>query len=259
VTDNASNVHYKLTCTVWGGEALFKFNFNLKLKFKLSPAAGRRRLSSRLAACVFYQRVFCMDWKKPIKRAPAVRLTSSASYTRPVHDADPANLPLLTTHRVTYSYPNADMAVKCVESFRSQKSCYMVKMAAQQVPIDVVDAHEAAVGALFDAETAAAMEVQRAKAAALKERRAPAASEAEAKFAGMLAQLPRCPMKNMLVRTDFYPSNDDPTNAPFPGSVSAYGKHQAEIYNSVTKDAAAGRLKTVRASGLNHLGQRFKH
>jgi hypothetical protein len=200
-----------------------------------------------------------MDWKKPIKRAPAVRLTSTASYTRPLHDTDSANLPLLSTHRVSYSYPNADMAAKCVESFRSQKSCNMVKMAAQQVPLDVVDAHEAAVGAAFDAETAAEMEVQRAKAAALKERKAPAASEAEATFAGMLAQLPRCPMKNMLVRTDFNPSNDDPAKAPFPGSVSAHGRHQAEVYNTVCKDAASGRLKTVRATGLNHLGQKFKH
>jgi len=200
-----------------------------------------------------------MDWKKPIQRAPAVRLTSSAAYTRPLHDVDAGNLPLLTTHRVTYSYPGQDMAAKCVESFRSQKSCNMVKAAAQLVPIDVVDAHEAAVGAQFDAATAAELEVQRAKAAALKERKAPAASAAEAQFAGMLAQLPRCPMKNMLVRTDFFPSNDDPEKAPFPGSVSAYGRHQAEIYNTVCKDAAAGRMKTVRATGLNHLGQRFKH
>jgi hypothetical protein len=199
-----------------------------------------------------------MDWKKPIKRAPAVRLTSTASYTRPLQDQDAGTLPLHTTHRVGYTY-QCSMADKCVESARSAKSCYMVKTAAQQVPIDVVDAAEAEVNAQFDAETAAALATQRAKAAALKERKAPSASDAEAKFAGMLAELPRCGMKNMLVRTDFYPSNDDPAKAPFPGSVSAYGRHQAEIYNTVCKDAAAGRMKTARASGLNHLGQRFKH
>ena len=199
-----------------------------------------------------------MDWKKPIHRAPAVRLTSSAVYTRPLPTDHTADIPMLSTHRVSYTQPAAEMKARCVESRRSVKSANMVREAAALVPIDAVDAHEAAVAAHFAAATASELEAVRARAAALAERGAPSASPAEARLAGLLAALPRCGMENQLVKTDFQTSGV-PATGPYPGSVSAYGRHQSEQYWQVCKDAAAGRLHTVKPPGLNHLGVKFKH
>ena len=197
-----------------------------------------------------------MDFKKPVARAPAIRLTASASYTRAPAAAhvDP---PMNSTYRATLcAAPAADMARRCVESRRAVKSAGMVRAAADAVPLDVADAVRAAVDEEFAGLTATRRETKRAADASLAERMAPRATAAEAALGAVIVAEPRCGIRSKIVQDDFAGGGLD---GPFPGSRSAFGKHCSEVYWQLNKGAAGGRLATVRMGRLAPNGTRLKN
>ncbi len=197
-----------------------------------------------------------MDWKKPVHRAPTIRLTSSAAYARKpsaAHEDPPMN----STYRATLCAAGAaEMAARCVESRRAAKSSTMVRAAANAVPLDVADAAEAAIGADFAALTATRRAAERAVTASQARRMAPSATPAEAALGALIAAQPRCGIQSKIVQDDFALGGLD---GAFPGSRSAYGKHCSEIFWQMNKNAAGGRLHTVKMSRLAPNGERLKN
>ena len=193
-----------------------------------------------------------MDVKRPpAPRAPVIHLTSTASYTRPAMTVD---LPLQSTHRASYRSDAPDAARRCREAMRTARSHNMVRDASRQLPLDLVDAHDAEVRGLFAGETARALGERAALAEAKAAQHAPAATRAEAALAVLLESQPRMGMRNQLVKTDF---TAGAAGGPFPGSQSAYGKMQSESYWATVKNGAGGRLKSVVPNRLAPNGTRL--
>lgn len=188
-----------------------------------------------------------MDWKKPVTRAPTIRLTSSASYTRPPLAAhtDP---PINSTYRSTLCVVSADeMKRRCVESHRSVKSSRMVHEASLQIPVSLFDDIKAEVDADFASMTATKRANSLAVTASQNERMAPKATLAEAALGSVILNEPRFGIQSKIVQDDFAGGGLD---GPFPGSRSAYGKHCSEIFWQLNKGAAGGRLATQKMSRI---------
>lgn len=182
-----------------------------------------------------------MDWKKKINRAPAIRLTSTASYTRPpvAAHADP---PINSTYRSTMCVASSDeMTRRCVESHRSVKSSRMVHEASLQVPVSLFDDIKAEVEAEFASLTATKRATARAVTESQVERMAPKATSAEAALGAVILNEKRHGIQSKIVQDDFAGGGLD---GPFPGSRSAYGKHCSEIFWQLNKGAAHSRLNT---------------
>jgi hypothetical protein len=182
-----------------------------------------------------------------------IKLTSTATYTRPAMHAD---LPLTSTHRSSYCAAPADMTRRCIEASRTAKSHNMVRDASRLIPLDIVDAAEGEVNAAYAEETRRALEESRSMQARKAELAAPTATAQEAALANLLESLPRCGISNKLVKTDFTGGS---TDGPFPGSQSAFGKHQSECYWQQVKNAASGRLKTQKIDRLAPNGTRLQN
>jgi hypothetical protein len=197
-----------------------------------------------------------MDWKKPINRAPAIRLTSTAGYTRPPLAAhtDP---PINSTYRSTMCVASADeMHRRCVESRRSVKSSRMVHEASLHIPVGLVDEIKAAVDEEYSDMTATKRASSLAVTASQAARMAPAATPAEAALGQVIMSEPRRGICSKIVQDDFAGGGLD---GPFPGSRSAYGKHCSEIFWQLNKGAAGGRLATVKMSRIAPNGTRLKN
>ena len=193
-----------------------------------------------------------LDAKRPpAPRAPVIHLTSTATYTRPRMTLD---LPMTSTHRASYRSDAADAARRCVEAARTARSHNMVRDASRQLPLDLVDAHDAEVRGLYAEDTRRALAERAELAVAKAAQHAPAATAAEAALAALLESQPRQGMCNKLVRSDF---TAGAAGGPFPGSQSAYGKFQSESYWATVKNGAGGRLKSVVPNRLAPNGTRL--
>jgi hypothetical protein len=196
--------------------------------------------------------------KRERARVPAIRLTSTAQYTRPGQVDHSADIPLTSTHRFDYQPLGgaAESTKRCLESIRGSRSHNMVKLASHMIPLDVVDAIEAEVSAEFDAKLEEERAAKTLKDTLKQEHHAPSATQAEAALATVLFALPRHGIENKLVKTDF---TNGSVGGPFPGSTSAYGKFQSETYWQQCGNSAAGRLKMGIPQRLAPNGTRLKN
>lgn len=196
--------------------------------------------------------------KRERARVPAIRLTSTAHYVRPGQVDHSSDIPLTSTHRFDYQPLGgaAESTKRCLDSIRESRSHNMVKLASHMIPLDLVDAIEAEVSAEFDAKLGEEMAAKTLKDTLKQEQHAPTATQAEAALATVLFALPRHGIENKLVKSDF---SNGSVGGPFPGSVSAYGKHQSETYWQQVGNSAAGRLKMGIPQRLAPNGTRLKN
>ena len=128
---------------------------------------------------------------KIVKRAPAIRLTSSASYTRTTSDNTLA-VPFNSTYLATVSNITMnDMTRRCVASREEQKHHNLVLDAAKSIPLDVVDNIENQTKQYFAHDTATKVELERTHELAVQSRTAPFVTESIAALADTLSTLPR--------------------------------------------------------------------
>lgn len=197
--------------------------------------------------------------KKTTKPAPAIRLTASATYTRPTLGSGGPAIPLTTTYRDGFGAQDpADLQRRCLASRAAAQNVYMVKTASHHIPLDVADELEAAVSGEFAAQTQAALATQKVEATLRSERLAPTATAAEAQLAATMAALPRCPVQGKLAR-DFFTAGANSLEGPFPGSESREGKHMAATYWEHAKNAAGGKMLMTKPGRLAPNGQLLKN
>jgi len=165
---------------------------------------------------------------------------------------------MVSTHRISYEPLGgaAESAKRCLDAIRTAKSHNMVRDASHLIPLDVVDKIEELVSEEYDELFAQARCAKTLREEANKERHSPSVTPELAALASTLMALPRHGIENKLSKTDF---TNGSVGGPFPGSVSAYGKHQSETYWQHVKDAAAGRLKVTLPGRLTANGTRLKN